>query len=639
MNAENPDCTHWKMGDVCVDTGSRKVTRDGREISLPKLSWDLLQAMLRAAPNAISLDRLMDEVWPGLVVNPETVTKRVNLLRRTLDDDSHNPRYIEGVRGYGYRIVAQVTPVEGGDLTPGAEGVRSKLRLPATLVIGLAIGLAALVLALRYVAIDESRPDLSRDTAGVSTAVQVPRQPPAEIEPARPDNSIAVLPFVNMSSDKEEEYFSDGLSEDVLNLLAKMPELDVAARSSSFSFKDKDLALPEIASRLNVAHVLEGSVRKHGDQVRITAQLIQADNGYHLWSEIYDKQLGNIFQIQEEIAIAVVEALRITLLGEAPKTRKTDSTAYQLFLEGLYLKRQLSRDSLQKAIEAFNQAVEIDPSYAPAWAELADTYIWGGGSEKLSPKERAALADQAIERAIGIDPDYAFAYYVRGISWIFTKRNFDRAIEDFEHALELEPDNAFMIAAIGKHAVVTGQFDHAITQFQAALALEPVVPEFHFYLGKAYLGSGRLDKAEASFRKTLDLSPTAYGNYELWETLFLKGELAAALAQTELLGFSTYALAVTHFALGDLEKADEYLEELIELNAAFSIARVYAHRGEADKTFEWLNYMWESQNYFPVFMLSEAALRSVYADPRWPLFLEELGLLEFWLEMSPRQRP
>ena len=503
---------------------------------------------------------------------------------------------------------------------------------------------AVLVIALAYFAYDKFVLGPQRESElveGVKQAVTEPVFVATEVT-AEPDNSIAVLPFVNMSSDEEQEYFSDGLSEELANLLARIPDLHVAARTSSFSFKGKNLEVPEIASRLKVAHVLEGSVRKHENQIRITAQLIQADNGYQLWSETYDRQLDNIFHIQEEIAIAVVDALKITLLGEAPKTRKTDPTAYQLFLEGLYLKRQISKDSLLKAIEAFKRAVEVDPSYAPAWAELADTYIWTGSSEKFSREEGAALADQAIETAISIDPDYAFAYYVRGISWIFTKKKFNRGIEDFEYALELEPDNAFMVAAIGKGAFVTGKFDLAITQFQAALALEPVVPEFHYFLGKAYKSSGRLDKAEASFRKTLDLSPTGYGNFDLWETLFLKGELEAALAQTDLLEFPTYPLTITHYALGNLAKADEYLARIIEFDAdrhAYPIAAVYGYRGEADKTFEWLNYMWESDNDFPTFILADTALRSVYSDPRWQPFLEELGLLEFWLEMPPKQGP
>ena len=444
-------------------------------------------------------------------------------------------------------------------------------------------------------------------------------------------NSIAVLPFVNMSDDAGNEYFSDGLSEELLNLLARIPELKVAARTSSFSFKDKDLAIPEIASRLKVAHVLEGSVRKHGNQIRITAQLIQADNGYHLWSETYDRQLDNIFQIQEDIAVAVVETLRITLLGEVPKTRKTDPKAYQLFLEGQYLKRQLSSDSLNRAVEAFKQAVEIDPAYVPAWAELADTYLWDGRPDGMSREEANALADQAIQVAISTDPEYAFAYYVRGVSWFFTKHKFKQGVEDFQRALELDPDDAFLVAAIGKGALLTGKFDLAISQYHAALAIEPVVPEFYWYLGRAYLSSGRLDDAEATFRKLSSLSQSYRGKFHLWETLFLKGELEAALAMSD----SSFRRAVIHHALGNAAKADEALADLIENADPYSIAMAYGYRGDVDKTFEWLNYMVDHSDHYPPFILCETAFRSIHSDKRWQPFLEKLDLLEFWLEMTP----
>jgi TolB-like protein len=492
------------------------------------------------------------------------------------------------------------------------------------------IGIAALVLALSYFVVDKVVLDSDSDPAAISTAAQVAEQQPAKNEPARADNSIAVLPFVNMSSDEEQEYFSDGLSEELLNLLAGIPELKVAARTSSFSFRDKDLGVPEIASRLKVAHVLEGSVRKHGNQLRITAQLIQADNGYHLWSETYDRQLDNVFQIQEDIAIAVVDALRITLLGEAPKTRKTDPVAYQLFLEGQYLKRQISGDSLNRAVEAFRQAVEIDPAYVPAWAELADTYVWGGGSDKFSDEERHALADQAIQKAINTDPNYAFAYYVRGITWFFTKHRFKQGVEDFQHALELDPDDAFLVAAIGKGALLTGKFELAIAQYQAALAMEPVVPEFHWFLGKAYLSSGRLDDAEASFRKLLSLSPS-FGNHDLWRTLLLKGELEAALAESD----TSFHRAVIHHALGNATLADEALADLIERAGPYTKAMVYGYRGDVDKTFEWFDYMLENSDHYPTWILTEPAFRSIHSDPRWELFLERLGLLEYWLEMTP----
>jgi TolB-like protein len=504
--------------------------------------------------------------------------------------------------------------------------------------------LAVLVIALGYFAFDKfvlGPQSVSDPAESVAPVAAEPVADALEVA-AEPDNSIAVLPFVNMSSDEEQEYFSDGLSEELLNLLAKIPRLHVAARTSSFSFKGKDLDVTEIASRLRVAHVLEGSVRKNDKQLRITAQLVQADNGYQLWSETYDRQLDNIFEIQEEIAIAVVDALKIKLLNAAPKTRKTNTEAYQLFLEGQYLKRKISRDSLLKAIEAFNQAVEIDPTYAPAWAELADTYIWVRSSEKFSLQEGSALADQAIDKAITIDPDYAFAYYVRGISWIFSKNEFNRGIEDFEHALELEPDNAFMIAAMGKGAFVTGQFDRAIAQYKAALALEPVVPEFYWFMGMAYLSSGRLDEAERSFGKLLDLSPDSYGNAVLWETKFLKGELEAASSQLAEFDDAVAQLAVTHYAMGNSTKADEYLAELIENTGdsfPFGIARVYGYRGEADKTFEWLDRMVENNDFFPTFILGDTALQSVHSDPRWPPFLEKLGLLEFWKAMPSAKGP
>jgi TolB-like protein/Tfp pilus assembly protein PilF len=490
---------------------------------------------------------------------------------------------------------------------------------------------AALLIALSYFVFEIVVLDSDRDTAGIPTAVQVAQQQPAEIESAGVDNSIAVLPFVNMSSDEEQEYFSDGLSEELLNLLAGIPELKVAARTSSFSFKGKDLGIPEISSQLNVAHVLEGSVRKHGNQLRITAQLIRADNGYHIWSETYDRQLDNVFQIQEDIAIAVVDALRITLLGDVPKLRKTDPRAYQLFLEGHYLKRQISSEALNRAIEVFKQAVEIDPDYAPAWAELADTYIWGGASDELSNAERGALADQAIETAISADPDYAFAYYVRGISWFFIHNRFKKGVEDFQRALELDPDDAFIVAAIGKGALLTGDFDLAISQYQAALAMEPAVPEFYWFLGRAYLSSGRLDEAEESFRTLSSLSPSHRGKLHLWETLLLKGELEVALTMSD----SSFKGAIIHYAIGDKAKADEYLDDLIENANPYTIASVYGYRGEVDKTFEWLGNDLENRGHFPTFILAETAFRSIHSDKRWPLFLEKLGLLEYWLEMTP----
>ena len=613
----------YEFSDLTLDLNRHLLTRGGQSIKLTKLSFKVLKALVMAAPALISHDDLIDQVWgPNRVITPDNLAQRMKTLRQSLGDDPNHPIYIEGLRGEGYRLVPEVK-IQSAQISS-----RSFRQAPSSRLL---VSLAVLALALGYIAFDKFVHHPVEDEQ-IAQSVRQEGHTAAQTE-SHDNNSIAVLPFVNMSSDEEQEYFSDGLSEELLNLLAKIPELHVAARTSSFSFKGKNLEVTEIASRLQVAHVLEGSVRMHDNQLRITAQLIQADNGYHVWSESYDRQLDNIFDIQEEIAIAVVDALKITLLGEAPKTRKTDPVAYQLFLEGQYLKRRISKDSLDRAIEAFKQVVEIDPTYVPAWAELADTYIWGGGSDELSFEERTVLADHAIQTAIRTDPDYAFAYYVRGISWIFTKNNFKQGIEDFRHALKLDPDDAFIVAAIGKGAFLTGNFDLAITQYQAALAMEPIVPEFYWFLGNAYLSSGRLDDAEASFRKLLGLSPSSYGKYDLWQTLFLKGELEAALAESD----TSYVRAIVHHALGNAAKADEALADLIENANPYAIARVYGYRGEVDKTFEWLDYMLENSDYYPTWILTETAFYSIHTDPRWESFLEKLGLLEFWLEMALKQ--
>ncbi len=501
----------------------------------------------------------------------------------------------------------------------------------------------SLILALAYFTYDKYVLDPDRDAADIALAVQEARQQAApNTESTEIDRSIAVLPFVNISSDPEQEYFSDGLSEELLNLLAKIPELRVAARTSSFSFKGQSIEIPEIASRLKVAYVLEGSVRKSGNQIRITAQLIQADNGFHLWSETYDRQLDNVFQIQDEIAVAVVDALKITLLGEAPKTRKTDPRAYQLFLEGQYYRRQISGDSLQKAIDTFKKALAIDPDYVPAWAELGYSYMWASGTDdRVSIEEGNRQADHAIAMALSIDPNHAYSYFVRGSSRIHNKFKFKDGAKDFQQALSLDPGNSFLLGATGTGARVTGQFELAIERYLASLILDPVSPEILNWLGLTYLATGQLDKAEAAYRKMLVVSPNmSGGHYRIGRVLLRKGDTAMALANFELETESNFyrntGLAMVHHAMGNEEKSQALLAELINENAnyaAYQIAEVYAYRGETDKAFEWLNNSYDIRDSGLASILGNPVLRNLRTDPRWRPFLEKMGLLEFWLDM------
>ena len=234
--------------------------------------------------------------------------------------------------------------------------------------------------------------------------VPAPQPSPAAIAT---DRSIAVLPFVNMSADKEQEYFADGISEELLNLLAQVPELRVIARTSSFSFKGKDAPIAEIARTLNVANVLEGSVRKSGDKLRITAQLVRASDSSHLWSKTYDRQMTDVFKVQEEIAAAVVNQLKVTLLGDAPNTRTTDPQAYARFLQAREIARRHDLAPFEQAIELYKPALAIDPNYAPAWDGLAETYFYQTDYGGLTSEDGLSLVREAIGRALTIDPRYA----------------------------------------------------------------------------------------------------------------------------------------------------------------------------------------------------------------------------------------
>src|SRR5262249_44472641 len=253
------------------------------------------------------------------------------------------------------------------------------------------------------------------------------------------DNSIAVLPFVNMSSDKEQDFFSDGISEELLNLLSKIPQLKVAARTSSFSFKGKGVEIPEIARQLHVANVLEGSVRRSREQLRITAQLVRAAEGYHLWSETYDRKMDDIFKIQDEIAGEVVRELKVKLLGAAPKTRTTDPKAYALYLQARELGRQNNAEAFAKSDALLRQVFEIDPRYAPAWDQLASNFINKLSMGLPAKEEGYARGREAREKALAIDPDYAPAHAGLGFIAIYGDNDLAGAARHFQRALALDP--------------------------------------------------------------------------------------------------------------------------------------------------------------------------------------------------------
>jgi TolB-like protein/Tfp pilus assembly protein PilF len=451
-----------------------------------------------------------------------------------------------------------------------------------------------------------------------------------------PPNSIAVLPFVNMSSDPEQEYFSDGISEELLNLLTKIPELSVISRSSAFSFKGKDINVPEIASKLNVAHVLEGSVRKSGDRIRITAQLIDARSDTHLWSETYDRKLGDIFATQDEIAARVVDQLKLAILGPAPTVRETDPEAYALFLRARYLRLLGTPDAYEEAVDLYREALGIDPDYPPAWEGLAEAYflqvIMVG---TRSADEGFRLAREAINRALAIDPNFGVA--VAGLGWLslYYDQDLSAAARHFERAMMLDPTNLDVIQGVAHMAEALDRLDTAVAFKEYAVARDPMGPVGHFDLASSYVTVGRLDDAIESVRIGLSLRPDhAAAWYQLGTALMLKDEDEEAMEAMEQESLELYRLigfTRVYDKLGRRDESDAFLNELIEKHAASapsSIASIYARRGDNDRAFEWLEKAIEYSDAGLSGIASSLWFASLFNDPRWQPFLAKIGRSE-----------
>jgi TolB-like protein len=447
------------------------------------------------------------------------------------------------------------------------------------------------------------------------------------------DHSIAVLPFVNMSPDKEQEYFADGISEELMNLLAQVPDLRVIARTSSFSFKGKEVEIAEIAHRLDVAHVLEGSVRRSGDKLRISAQLIRASDSSRLWSQTYERQMTDVFDVQDQIAAAVVSELKMRLLGATPKAKITDPKAYTLFLQARQIGHQYTSAGFELSNKLYQQALGLDPGYAAAWAGLATNY-WNQAFMGLAPiDESIRLAREATNKALALEPTLASAL-VR-LSLIASSYDVDlsMAAHHLEDALASEPANPDVLVEAGVLVRRLGRLDEAIAIGKYQVGLDPINPFGHEILAYSYRYAGRLDDAIAELRTVLSLSPNYLGGHAgIGELLLQKGDAKSALAEMQqegLDGMRLVGLAMAHHVLGQKFESDAALAEVIEKYAEgypLSIAYVFAFRGEADRAFEWLDKAARGHSLFFNAVAGHPMFANIHADPRWLPFLRKHGL-------------
>lgn len=439
-------------------------------------------------------------------------------------------------------------------------------------------------------------------------------------------NSIAVLPFVDMSVNTDQEYMSDGIAEEMLNLLAKIPALRVTARTSAFSFKGKDITIPEIGKQLNVAHVLEGSVRTAGNQIRITAQLIEVSSDTHLWSETYTRELVDIFAIQDEIAAEVVRNLELRLSTDFVVEREISFEAYSLYLQAKYLLNQGTYESTLQAAALYEEVLSIVPDYAPALTALKFVF------SSAAMIAESDIDDQIewINKALDSDPDYAPAYAALG-ELELVQGNLSDAARHISRALTLDAANEDVLIAASLMVDALGRSSVEISEY--ILRRDPVNPYSYLGLSSATLTDGRYDDAVAHARAALVLSPDmASAHYIISVAYFLKENFPAALEEIEqepLEPLRILTSVLIYHALGEHAASDKFLRELIENYAdsiPFMIAIATASRGEIDLAFEYLDRSIEVTSPGLRGARTDPTLTALYADPRWSAFLDKAGM-------------
>jgi serine/threonine-protein kinase len=479
---------------------------------------------------------------------------------------------------------------------------------------------------------------VGRYTAGHTTArpasEELRRGKQSEVATAGPDKSIAVLPLINESGDPKDEYFSDGLSEELIAALAQISGLKVIGRSSSFRFKDRKEEPRTIGEKLGVSTLLDGTVRKQGDRVRIVAELVNAADGIQLWTRTFDRELKDIFAVQEEIARAVAESLKVTLLGSdsAQRSAPMNVEAHNAYLQGHFHFQRRNIEDYRKAVAYFDQAIQLDPNYALAYAERSEAWMYIGDlTGQHEPAWSNARSD--AENAVAIAPDLAEAHAALGFLRFFVDWKFTEGLNELRRAKELSPSNPMANDVLARVIGYLGRVDEAERQGRHAVELDPLSVIAQSNLARVLFYAGKLDEADAIARKSAELQPAAAATHR-WQALIAaqRGDAETALREAQLEpdeGYRRFELAVARYIHGDRLAADAALADLVANGRdqlAYQIAEVYAVRGEKDKAFEWLQIAFDNHDTGTLSVLVDPLMRGLREDPRYKNFLVKLGL-------------
>ena len=618
----------------CLDTSNHLLWRNGDRVPLAPKAFDVLAYLVEHAGQVVTQDEIFEALWSETYVNPEVLRKYILEIRKALGDRPDNPEFIETLPKRGYRFVAPVIDESTAEMpdVPTPHAAEENVELPtapsehgttsskyrlwklAFILILTGVGAAAVV----------------RHFRGTRHAHKVL---------SLNNTSIAVLPFEDMSPTKDEEYFSDGLAEQLINDLAKVSGLAVVGRSSAFQFKGKNEDLRDVGRKLGVANVLEGSVRRDGNHIRITAELTKAGDGFQLWSQTYDREIKDIFAVQDEIAMAATEALQLKLLGAngqpvAPNQRSANPEAYEAYLQAKYFSgRGKSKEDLGKALAYTDNAIKLDENYAPAWALRASVENAMAVVALTDATEGFRKARDDAERAIALDPTLTSAYLALATTQIYCDWDWDAADASLTKAAALEPGNVEVFRIRANLSKVLGHLDQAIKLYKQAVTLDPLRANSYVSLGQLLYVAGRYDEARAALQQALDLNPQATDAHViLGQILIAQGKPQQALAEIEKEpneGGKLTGEVLAYHALGRKQDSNAALAVLIakyDTFSAYQIAQVYAYRGESGKSFEWLERAYDQRDTgLPVFN-TEPLFKNLHHDPRYGELLKKMRL-------------
>jgi TolB-like protein/DNA-binding winged helix-turn-helix (wHTH) protein/Flp pilus assembly protein TadD len=617
-----------------LDTTNHCLWSGEERVRIPPKAFDVLRYLVENPGRLVTQDELLEALWTETYVNPEILRKYILDIRRILGDRPDKPVFIETVTKRGYRFIAPVAedteaapaslpaPDAEAKQTPASEpvGVQRESRLHKGGLYAIAIPAMLTLIA-----------------AAMAVYFWPARNKP--IARALNNSSIAVLPFADLSPGKDQEYFSDGLTEELIDDLAKVPGLKVVARSSAFQFKGRNEDLRAVGRKLGVANVLEGRVRKEGNQVRITAELIKADDGFQLWSETYDREVSHIFAAQDEIARAVASALQVKLLSAnsaaIPATpRTTNSEAYQAYLQGQYfIARGQDREDLTKALAYSERAIKLDANYAPAWAQNSQVLERLARIGLIDSADGFRRARESAERAISLDAGSATGYMTLALVQMNHDWDWEGADASLKKAALLEPGSAAVLGNRAHLLRILGRVEEAVALYEQAIALDPLTANFHLALGYELYFLDRNEGALAALQKAQELNPQLSSLHLTYcQILLSQGRWQSALEEIEKETGDWEKLSgevLTYHALGRREESENALKTLIathQNDAAYQIAEAYAYRGEIEKAFAWLDRSYRQRDPGTPELKTDPLMKTLRRDQRFAKLLKRMHL-------------